>query len=68
MSLRDWLASKDLTYTAAAALFGCSRASVYYYTIGRKRPGARICAEITRQTQGAVTADDHQSAYMQARK
>ena len=65
MQLRDWLLENDLTYTAAAELFGCSRVSVYYYAIGRMRPGARITANIMRQTGGEVTADDHQFAYMQ---
>ena len=68
MLLRDWLLENDLTYTAAASLFGCSRPAVYYYTIGRMRPGARICANIMRETGGAVTADDHQLAYMDARQ
>ena len=68
MLLRDYLLENDLTYTAAAELFECSRPAVYYYAIGRMRPGARITANIMRQTGGEVTADDHQFAYMQARK
>lgn len=66
MLLRDYLLENDLTYTAAAELFECSRPAVYYYAIGRMRPGARITANIMRQTGGEVTADDHQTAYMQA--
>lgn len=68
MQLRDWLLENDLTYTAAAELFGCSRPSVYYYAIGRMRPGARITANIMRETGGKVTADDHQLAYMKAQR
>jgi DNA-binding transcriptional regulator YdaS (Cro superfamily) len=68
MLLRDYLLENDLTYTAAAELFGCSRPSVYYYAIGRMRPGARITANIMRETGGKVTADDHQLAYMKAQR
>lgn len=68
MLLRDYLLENDLTYTAAAKLFDCSRPAVYYYAIGRMRPGARITANIMRQTGGEVTADDHQFAYMQAQQ
>ena len=68
MLLRDYLLENDLTYTAAAELFDCSRPAVYYYAIGRMRPGARITANIMRQTGGKVTADDHQFAYMQAQQ
>tara|TARA_R100001509_G_scaffold162659_1_gene134830 strand:+ start:336 stop:542 length:207 start_codon:yes stop_codon:yes gene_type:complete len=68
MLLRDWLLENDLTYTAAATRFGCSRPAVYYYAIGRMRPGAQICANIMRETGGEVTADDHQLAFMEAQR
>ena len=68
MLVRDRLLENDLSNTAAAELFECSRPAVYYYAIGRMRPGARITANIMRQTGGEVTADDHQFAYMQAQQ
>lgn len=64
MLLADWLAENEITKAAAARLFGCSRVSVHYYATGQMRPGATICASISKHTDGQVNADDHQAAFM----
>ena len=58
MLLKQFLAERDLTYTAFAATIGVGTKTAWRYANGERIPRASIMARIAAATDGAVTAQD----------
>jgi DNA-binding transcriptional regulator YdaS (Cro superfamily) len=67
MLFANWLDTQGLSRKAAADLIGTTPVSVYYWAVGRHRPGPTYTKIIERITAGEVTAVDLQRGYELAR-